>query len=275
MPRKPKSKTKTQAIAPSGSKDPYPQFDAPTPDQCLSVRDSLLSLHGFPKEFAEFRRIRHEPGLQSESVLDGLVITLLSQNTTDSSSRKAFERLKSAFPTWNQVLDAESDVLEDAIRCGGLARTKAGRIKSILKTLKEKKGDFCLEYLRGLSIEVVKTELSQFKGIGPKTFLQVACVLMFYLQKNDFPVDTHVFQITKGIGWIPTTASRETAYLHLNKRIPNELKFDLNCLFVTHGKLCRSCKQQDNKTIDNSSALCPLVNSTYVNRQEMHVTKDS
>ncbi|XP_078175247.1 DNA glycosylase superfamily protein isoform X5 [Carex rostrata] len=253
MPRKPKSKTKTQAIAPSGSKDPYPQFDAPTPDQCLSVRDSLLSLHGFPKEFAEFRRIRHEPGLQSESVLDGLVITLLSQNTTDSSSRKAFERLKSAFPTWNQVLDAESDVLEDAIRCGGLARTKAGRIKSILKTLKEKKGDFCLEYLRGLSIEVVKTELSQFKGIGPKT----------------------VFQITKGIGWIPTTASRETAYLHLNKRIPNELKFDLNCLFVTHGKLCRSCKQQDNKTIDNSSALCPLVNSTYVNRQEMHVTKDS
>lgn len=81
-----------------------------------------------------------------------------------------------------------------------------------------------------------------------------------------------VFQITKGIGWIPTTASRETAYLHLNKRIPNELKFDLNCLFVTHGKLCRSCKQQDNKTMDNSSALCPLVNYTYVNRQEVRLS---
>lgn len=80
-------------------------------------------------------------------------------------------RWKPNFPIfcWSEVLDAESDVLEDAIRCGGLARTKAGRIKSILKTLKEKKGDFCLEYLRGLSIDVVKTELSQFKGIGPKT----------------------------------------------------------------------------------------------------------
>ncbi|KAJ3700627.1 hypothetical protein LUZ61_004332 [Rhynchospora tenuis] len=261
MPRKPKPKNSTQAS--TGSQDPYPQFVAPTPDQCRSVRDSLLSLHGFPAEFAEYRRIRLESGPQSESILDGLVITLLSQNTTDSNSRKAFQRLKSAFPTWNQVLDGESDVLEDAIRCGGLARTKAARIKNILKTLKEKKGGLCLEYLRDLSIDNVKAELSQFKGIGPKT---VACVLMFFLHKDDFPVDTHVFQITKAIGWIPRTASRETAYFHLNNRIPNELKFDLNCLFVTHGKLCRSCKQHDNQSLQNSSALCPLVGYANVNK---------
>ncbi|KAJ4756892.1 DEMETER-like protein 2 [Rhynchospora pubera] len=273
MPRKPVSKPKTQH-GNGNTQDPYPHFGAPTPEQCRSVRDSLLSLHGFPAEFAEFRRSRLESGPQSESesesVLDGVVITLLSQNTTDANSRKAFQRLKSAFPTWDEVLDAESDALEDAIRCGGLARTKAARIKALLQTLKLKGNNknglgLCLEYLRDLPVHTVKAELSQFKGIGPKT---VACVLMFYLHKDDFPVDTHVFQITKAIGWIPRTATRETAYLHLNNTIPNELKFDLNCLLVTHGKLCRSCKQQHNKSLDNSSALCPLVAYANVNKQE-------
>ncbi|KAJ3694902.1 hypothetical protein LUZ60_000279 [Juncus effusus] len=267
MPRKPKRKPSPSSDAKSRkneSSDPYPDFLSPTPEQCLSVRDSLLSLHGFPLEFAEYKRIRTEPGSQQESVLDGLVITLLSQNTTDSNSRKAFQRLKSAFPSWDQVMEAESNELEDSIKCGGLAPTKAARIKTILKTIKEKKGEICLEYLRSLSINEIKRQLSQFKGIGPKT---VACVLMFYLQKDDFPVDTHVFQITKGIGWIPKTSSRETAYLHLNKRIPNGLKFDLNCLFVTHGKLCNLCTKRKQKEKLNTS--CPLVSFTNFRKNSM------
>lgn len=59
--------------------------------------------------------------------------------------------------------------MEGAIRCGGLAATKAARIKSIMRSVMEKRGEICLEYLRSLSIDEVKAELSQFKGIGPKT----------------------------------------------------------------------------------------------------------
>lgn len=40
------------------------------------------------------------------AVLDSLIGTLLSQNTTDNNSRRAFASLKSAFPTWEEVLSS-------------------------------------------------------------------------------------------------------------------------------------------------------------------------
>ncbi|KAF3437095.1 hypothetical protein FNV43_RR19848 [Rhamnella rubrinervis] len=268
------------------TKDPYPFHLRPTPDECRAVRDDLLALHGFPREFAEYRRQRQTNGLHpdenascidsgeaidasksepldvndrgggydaNESVLDGLVRTVLSQNTTEVNSQRAFASLKSAFPTWVDVLEADSKCIENAIRCGGLAPTKASCIKNIMSCLLEKKGKLCLEYLRDLSVDEVKAELSQFKGIGPKT---VACVLMFHLQKDDFPVDTHVFEIAKAVGWVPAMADRNKTYLHLNQRIPNELKFDLNCLLFTHGKACRKCTKK--VCMKDFSDSCPL-----------------
>ncbi|KAM2076178.1 hypothetical protein ACFX1T_038956 [Malus domestica] len=270
--QKPKSATKSAKTAnpfKATAKDPYPNHPRPTREECLSVRDELLAFHGFPEEFAEYRKQRlmaletdgamnSEPSDRKESVLDGLVRTLLSQNTTEVNSQKAFASLKSAFPTWEDVLGADSNSIENAIRCGGLARTKTSCIKNMLRCLLEKKEKLCLEYLRELSVDEIKSELSCFKGIGPKT---VACVLMFQLQQDDFPVDTHVFEIAKAIGWVPAEADRNKTYLHLNQWIPNELKFDLNCLLYTHGKLCRKCikkgdSQQGKESHDNS---CPLL----------------
>ncbi|KAG6550825.1 hypothetical protein Mapa_007621 [Marchantia paleacea] len=192
---------------------------------------------------------------ERRTVIDSLVGTLLSQNTTDNNSRKAFASLKRKFPTWQEVLEADPKDVEESIRCGGLAEIKAGRILNILKTLSEERGELCMEYLRRMSNEEIKTELSRFKGVGPKT---VACVLMFHLQRNEFPVDTHVFRISKALGWVPASADREKAYLHLNERIPDHLKFDLHCLFVTHGKNCPHCvKRQTKKPKDVE---CPLAN---------------
>lgn len=239
-------------------------------------------MQGFPEEFAKYRKERENPepcsssslngstkseGLMAEgcgsaqklSVLDGLVSTILSQNTTDVNSQRAFASLKSAFPTWEEVLTAEQKLIENAIRCGGLAPTKASCIKNTLSCLKEKNGKLCLEYLRDLSIDKIKSELSCFKGIGPKT---VACVLMFHLQQDDFPVDTHILQIAKTLGWVPGGADAKKAYLHLNCRIPNELKFDLNCLLFTHGKMCNGCstKLGKHEKKDSIKKPCPLLN---------------
>ncbi|GAB2213201.1 hypothetical protein Droror1_Dr00021222 [Drosera rotundifolia] len=192
------------------------------------------------------------------SVLDGLVSVVISQNTTDVNSQRAFGKLKSEFPTWGQVLAADAKLIGDAIRCGGLAPTKASCIKNILTCLMERKGELSLEYLRDMSVEEIKAELSSFKGIGPKT---VACVLMFHLQKDDFPVDTHIFQIAKTLGWVPAAADTKKTYLHLNRQIPDELKFDLNCLLFTHGKVCSGCAIRKNKQEkkDSSMKSCPLL----------------
>uniref|UniRef100_A0A2P2J4H5 HhH-GPD domain-containing protein n=1 Tax=Rhizophora mucronata TaxID=61149 RepID=A0A2P2J4H5_RHIMU len=258
--------------------EPYPTHPRPTPEECRAVRDSLLALHGFPQEFARYRRQRpnlpsHDTdesecspiingdsrsGGEPESVLDGLVKTVLSQNTTEVNSLRAFANLKAAFPTWEDVLVADAKTIENAIRCGGLAPTKASCIKNMLRLLLKKKGNLCLEYLRDLSVDEIKAELSHFRGIGPKT---VACVLMFHLQQDDFPVDTHVFEIAKTIGWVPLVADRNKTYLHLNQRIPNELKFDLNCLLYTHGKLCSRCTEKGGNLNRKKSCedSCPLL----------------
>ncbi|KAK7330449.1 hypothetical protein VNO77_24643 [Canavalia gladiata] len=246
-------------------KDPFPSHSRPTPQECEAVRDTLLALHDFPPELAKYRKVQPTDETTQleppETVLDGLVRTVLSQNTTEANSQRAFTSLKSSFPTWEHVLTAESKDVENAIRCGGLAPTKTSCIKNVLRCLLERRGKLCLEYLRELSVDEIKAELSLFKGIGPKT---VACVLMFNLQQDDFPVDTHIYEIAKTIGWVPAVADRNKTYLHLNQRIPNELKFDLNCLLFTHGKLCRKCSskrgndQQGKKCNDNS---CPLLNS--------------
>ncbi|XP_051116914.1 putative DNA glycosylase At3g47830 [Andrographis paniculata] len=265
---KPPKSTTIAAVGP-----PFLDYLRPTAEECLSVRDDLLSHHGFPQEFLKYRnrRMRAKPyqntqqlpeedGEEIETVLDGLVRTVLSQNTTELNSERAFASLKKAFPTWENVLAADSKCIEDVIRCGGLAPTKSSCIKNLLSWLLEKKGKLCMEYLRELSIEEVKAELSLLKGIGPKT---VACVLLFNLQLDDFPVDTHVFQIAKTIGWVPPIADIKKTYVHLNHRIPADLKFDLNCLLYAHGKVCRRCayRKVDRKSKEETdgNGSCPLL----------------
>ncbi|XP_019197189.1 PREDICTED: putative DNA glycosylase At3g47830 isoform X2 [Ipomoea nil] len=245
--------------------NPYPGFPNPTLEECQAVRDDLLGLHGFPKDFLKYRKQRlllnqnlpdlnqslsnseqlneeeggDDDGCGQESVLDGLVGAILSQNTTE-------------------VHAAEPKLVENAIKCAGLAPSKTSCVKGILSCLLEKKGKLCLEYLRDLSIEEIKRDLSCYSGVGPKT---VACVLMFHLNQDDFPVDTHVFQIARTIGWVPAEANVKKTYLHLNQRIPNELKFDLNCLLYTHGKACRECsgKGSYKAEVDSNQQPCPLL----------------
>ena len=59
---------------------------------------------------------------------------------------------------------------------------------------------------------------------------------MFAMRRPEFPVDTHVWKIALKMGWTPASATRETAYEHLMRRVPAELMFDLHCLLVEHGK---------------------------------------
>lgn len=275
---------------------PYQNFLRPSPEECREARDRLHHLHGPLEEYAKHRVScptidpnpqqvlaleyrKEDDGLvdkrnmdvtphppttltshprQRRTVLDSLVGTILSQNTTDSNSRRAFASLKDRFPTWEEVHAANPKAVEDAIRCGGLAEIKASRVLNILDILHRERGNICLEYVRNMPVEQIKLELSRFKGVGPKT---VACVLMFHLQQDEFPVDTHVFRITKMLGWVPANADREKAYLHLNHRIPNVLKYDLHCLLVTHGKRCPRCAKggRSQKPPDGP---CPLVSLT-------------
>jgi len=77
-----------------------------------------------------------------------------------------------------------------------------------------------------------------FQGVGPKT---ASCVLLFCLQRESFAVDTHVHRITGLLGWRPAKATRDQTHTHLDVRIPDEDKYGLHILFVSHGKKCPEC----------------------------------
>ena len=111
----------------------------------------LSDLHGYPE------RSGNVP-----PVLDALVRTILSQNTTDKTSRVAFENLKRHFPTWSSVLHAIPGTVEDSIRCGGLADVKANNVRAILSSVLAEFPEECsggepsLEFLRGWDTERIK-----------------------------------------------------------------------------------------------------------------------
>ena len=83
--------------------------------------------------------------------------------------------------------------------------------------------------------------------------------MMFGDTRDEFPVDTHVWRITRErLQWAPKSATREATYEHLNRRIPAELKYDLHVLLVTHGKHCPRCAK-NGKNRREALGECPLL----------------
>ncbi len=170
--------------------------------------------------------------------LDGLILIILSQATSDVNCDRAFSGLKSAFPTWRDCLDAPVVAVIDSIRSGGLANQKAARIQQLLREIQDERGDLDLGFLNDLPARECEAYLSKFHGVGPKT---VACVLVFFLDKPAFPVDTHVFRICKRLGWIRPKASPDEAHRVLHDLVPDECKLDLHVNLIAHGRVtCRA-----------------------------------
>src|SRR5690606_17659285 len=123
--------------------------------------------------------------------------------------------------------------------------TKSKVIMNILSQAKEKYGRYSLDHLFDASNEEAMQELIGLKGVGPKT---ASCVLLFCLRRETFAVDTHVWRITGFLGWRPEKASRDETHAHLDAMIPDEEKYGLHVLLVTHGRLCQECKAGGKKT---------------------------
>jgi endonuclease III len=180
--------------------------------------------------------------------LDELILTVLSQHTSDLNAERAFGELRAAFPSWQQVVDSTSPAVADVIRTGGLANTKAPRIQSILREVREREGAYSLNRLRTLSDADARAYLMSLPGIGPKT---AAVVLSFALGRDAMPVDTHVHRVTKRLGVIPSKASAERADRLLHDLIPDGLRTPLHVAFIRLGR--QICKAPTPRC-----AACPL-----------------
>lgn len=166
--------------------------------------------------------------------LDSLVLTILSQHTSDKNSERAFDNLRRRFPTWDAVRDAPLSEITDAIRCGGLADAKAPRIKSVLQEITEKSGAAAsLDFLRQMPTDDAKAYLQSFHGVGPKT---AACVLMFSLGRPVLPVDTHVFRVSHRLGLIEKRVGEAKAHDALAALLPPERVYSFHVHMIRHGR---------------------------------------
>jgi endonuclease III len=170
--------------------------------------------------------------------LGELVLTVLSQHTSDLNAERAFASLRAAFPAWDDVVRARPEQVADAIRSGGLANTKAPRIQRILREIHEREGRYELSALRGLPDAQASSYLASLPGVGPKT---AAVVLAFALGRDAFPVDTHVHRVTTRLGWVAPKTSAERAHQRLHELIPSELRVPLHVGLIRLGReICKA-----------------------------------
>ncbi len=217
------------------SRGPWPSFKIPlVPNSSLKrlrtkVRRIASLLEG--NYGAPSRKERSDP-------VEILIQTILSQNTNDRNRDQAYQRLKTRFLDWEDVLRARTRMVIQAIRPGGLAEQKARRIREILQWIKEREGKLTLSFLKKMDSDEVKKTLGDLKGIGPKT---VHCLLLFGMGREAFPVDTHILRTGKCFGFIPERMSAEKAHQWMAPLIPNKKSLSLHLNLIRFGReICRA-----------------------------------
>jgi len=208
-------------------------WKAPPPRRLRTILERLRDTYGRPV------------GCPHGAPVDELVLTVLSQNTNDRNRDVAYERLRARFDSWEAVRRARVDELEEAIRPGGLAPSKAPRIHKILDSLD---GDD-LQWMAGAPLEQARRQLVELPGVGRKT---AACVLLFSFGRQDVPVDTHVHRVGTRLGLFRPGAPLDEAHDELLRLARREDAFEAHVSLIRHGR--RLCSARAPRC-----ELCPLV----------------
>jgi endonuclease III len=190
------------------------------------------------------------PPFKKTNPVDELVRTILSQNTNDKNSLKAYAVLKINFKSWDELLKTPMRKIARLIRHAGLANIKAARIKGVLVEIRARegmrrgkkggKGGISLSHLGKMSTDDAHEYLRSLKGVGPKT---ASCVLLFSFGKPVMPVDTHIFRVTKRLGLIYKGLTIEAAHKRLSAIVPKDLIYRFHLSIIEHGR--KTCKAQN------------------------------
>jgi endonuclease-3 len=189
----------------------------------VAVRDRLREVYGVPC------------APPHGAPVDELILTVLSQSTSDRNRDVAFLRLRDRFASWDAVRDAPRQAIEDAIQPGGLHRQKSGRIQEILRALD---GDD-LSALAGMPVPEARAHLCGLPGVGRKT---TACVLLFSYGLHDVPVDTHVSRVGTRLGLFRPGAPFEELHDEILAMLKPGEGLEVHVNLLRHGR--RTCHAQ-------------------------------
>jgi len=163
-------------------------------------------------------RMRENPN--SFKILIGCIVSI---NIKDEVTDKILEELFSKANSFQEIIDINTEELEQILYLARYRRIKAARLKSISNEI--------LERFNGI-VPDNPEDLLSIKGIGPKT---CNVVLNFAFGKNVIPVDSNTIRITNRLGWINTEKAEEVEKLLISKLDENSLR-NANATFMLHGK---------------------------------------
>lgn len=179
-----------------------------------------------------------------------LILTILSQNTNDRNSRKAFQNLSRSFPiTPKSLASADEEDIRREIRVAGLYRNKSKTIKHLAEVVLNKfNGD--LTSVLKMPLDQAREILLSLPGVGPKT---ADVFLLFCGNKPTIPVDTHVFRVSKRLGLSHKDADYEGVRRSLQEIYPPNEYLALHLLLISLGRtfcksrkpICESCPLLD------------------------------
>lgn len=235
-------------------------------------------------------------------IFHAIVKTILSQATNNENAltvelslihRFRYDflgcKVKGTSPNYHMLRKAPHATIAKALAAGGLHNTKAKQIVACLNQVYDRnmelateaqrleaeqiengeKTDFIpgmlsLDYMKPMSMQEKFDHLVSMPGVGPKT---AACILCFNFELPVFAVDTHVLRLSRMLRWLPLgTTSSIHAFMHLDKKVPDELKYGLHQAFWHHGQGCIRCRAgSDQNTKGWNEMDCPiehLVNRT-------------
>jgi endonuclease III len=215
-----------------------PAWKAPSAARVKRVTARLRDVYGVPL-MAPHRRPIAE-----------LILTVLSQSTNDRNRDVAFLRLRARMGSWEQVRDAPTAEVEEAIRPGGISKVKSVRIQAILRAISDDPRDpgheLSLDWLPRVPIGDARDYLIALPGVGRKT---AACVLLFAFGLRDVPVDTHVSRVGARLGLLREGAPFEELHDAMLALTPPGAELELHVNLLRHGRrtcharrpACREC----------------------------------
>jgi endonuclease III len=218
---------------PAGARKGPPAPGAPPEDAAGTLAGRLRDISArLVRRYGRPVRCAH----QTDPVRN-LILTILSQNTTDANRDRAFAGLSARFPTLARLAAAKPDEVEAAIRVGGLARAKAKAILAALARLKAERGAFTLDFLREMPLREAREHLTSFPGVGVKT---ANVLLLFSFGREAFPVDTHILRVAKRVGLVPASADLSRAAQRIEPHVPPGEHMPLHLNMIRLGReICR------------------------------------
>jgi endonuclease-3 len=175
-----------------------------------------------------------------------LIVTIISQNTADTNTERAYQKLSEKFQITPKALaEASISEIETCIKVAGLWQAKAEAIQNAARII-QKAYSGTLNHILALPVEEARRELMAMPGVGPKT---ADVVLLFSAAKPTIPVDTHVNRVSRRLGLAPQVGGYDAARLSLQKHFAPKDYLAVHMLIISLGRayckahkpLCDTC----------------------------------